>query len=57
MNLKLEILKTNSVNLAAIGVSLTEWEQFLRVGVLLFSLGYTFVQFRKALDDKPKGKK
>ena len=53
---KIDIIKTSGVNLAAIGASLTDIEQALRILILLASLIYTVFQIRKMMNEKENRK-
>ena len=53
---KIDIIKTSSVNIAAIGASLTDIEQALRILILLASLVYTVFQIRKMMNEKENRK-
>ena len=53
---KIDIIKTSGVNLAAIGASLTDIEQALRILILIASLVYTVFQIRKMMNEREKRK-
>ena len=53
---KIDIMKTSGVNLAAIGASLTDIEQALRILILIASLVYTVFQIRKMMNEREKRK-